>query len=458
MKAEPHHISVPLATPAPAAPRPSTTRGATAAPATPRPAPRASGRLVGEHLAAASAYLLAGAAGVVWIAPALATGLYLDPHVAGVTHLFTLGWLTLTIFGALGQLLPMALGAPIWSVRLGHAAFWLLAPGIALFAYGVSAGALPAMIPGVLLVAVGSLLAIGNVAATLPRGRTRDVTWAGIAVGVAFLTLTLAFGLVLSHNLHSGFVAAARVRILAAHLHVALVGWGLIVIVGVSRRLLPMFMVAHGADGRWSRRAIILLALGVPVLALGLVTRMRAVAWVGASVLDAGLAAFLWQSALFYRARARRLDTGMRFVRVSLLFLAACGALGPVLLAAGPTHTRLATAYVITGILGFLVPFVTGFLYEIMPTLAWSARFGGRLNRGRVPAVTDLYSARAARWQLTLHVAGVVLLLAGIATSIVGVARGGALLFLLSALLFASQVARMRWGVPRAPALAPESA
>ncbi len=434
---------------APAAPRDSTTP---AAPAAPRPAPRASGRLVGEHLAAASVYLLAGAAGLVWIAPALASGMYLDPHVAGVTHLFTLGWLTLTIFGALGQLLPMALGAPIWSVRLGHVAFWLLAPGIALFAYGVSEGTLPVMIPGVLLVATGILLAVGNVAATLPRGRTRDVTWAGIAVGVAFLALTLAFGLVLSHNLHTGFVAAARVRILAAHLHVALVGWGLIVIVGVSRRLMPMFMVAHSANGRWSRRALILLALGVPVLTLGLVTPMRGVAWTGALLLDAGVAAFLWQTNLFYRARSRRLDTGMRFVRASLPFLAACAALGPVLLALGPAHTRLGTAYVVTGVLGFLVPFVTGFLYEIMPTLAWTARFGGRLNRGRVPAVTDLYSARAARWQLTAHVAGVVLLLAGIGWSAVGVARGGALLFLFSALLFASQVARMRWGVPRAPA------
>ena len=450
MKVEPLRRRTLLATVAPmASPAPA---------ATTRPAPRASGRLVGEHLAVASLYLIAGAAGLVWIAPALAAGMYLDPRVAGVTHLFTLGWLTLIIFGALGQLLPMALGAPIWSVRLGHAAFWLLAPGIALFAYGVTAGTLPAMIPGVLLVAAGILLAVGNVAATLPRGRTRDVTWAGIALGVAFLALTLAFGLVLSHNLHSGFVAAARVRILAAHLHVALVGWGLIVIVGVSRRLLPMFMVAHGADGRWSRRALILLALGVPTLAVGLLAQVPAAAWTGALLLDAGVAAFLWQTALFYRARARRLDTGMRFVRASLPFLAACAVLGPVLLAAGPAHTRLATTYVVTGILGFLVPFVTGFLYEIMPTLAWTARFGGRLNRGRVPAVTDLYSARAARWQLTLHVAGVVLLLTGVATSTIGVARGGALLFLLSALLFASQVARMRWGAPRAPTSPPEPA
>ena len=77
-----------------------------------------------EHFAAAMLYLIAGGAGLVWMAPELAIGNFTSPHVAGVTHLFTLGWLTVTIFGALYQLLPVALGAPIRSPRLGHASFW----------------------------------------------------------------------------------------------------------------------------------------------------------------------------------------------------------------------------------------------------------------------------------------------------------------------------------------------
>ena len=42
----------------------------------------------------------------------LAAGNFLSQRLAGVTHLFTLGWLTTTIYGALYQLLPVALGAP----------------------------------------------------------------------------------------------------------------------------------------------------------------------------------------------------------------------------------------------------------------------------------------------------------------------------------------------------------
>ncbi|MHB1861521.1 MAG: hypothetical protein ACYCVL_01010 [Gemmatimonadaceae bacterium] len=424
------------------------------APAAP---PSASAGLVGEHFAAAVLYLLAGGVGLVWVAPDLAAGMYLAPHVAAVTHLFTLGWLTLTILGALNQLLPMALGAPTYSVRLAHAAFWTLAPGIGVFAYGVAAGATPFLVAGVLLVASGTLLAVGNVAATLARGRTRDVTWAAMVAATAFLGSTLVFGLVLAHNLHSGFIAAARVRVLTAHLHVALVGWVLVMMVGVAHRTLPMFLVAHGAERRWSRRALILLVLGVPAFALGLMGEWPVAQWAGAALLVSGVAAFEWQAHTFYRVRTRpSLDVGMRFARAGLVFLAVAAAMGPVLLARGNTHTRLATAYVVTGLLGGLVPFVTGFLYEIVPTLTWRVRFGGRLNRGRMPRVMDLYSAPLARWQLTLYVGGVAVLLAGIAASAPALARAGALLFLLGVLLFIHQILRMRWGTPTVPGPPPQ--
>ncbi|MEO7103194.1 MAG: hypothetical protein ABI311_07360, partial [Gemmatimonadaceae bacterium] len=95
-------------------------------------------RLPGEHFTAAIFFLFFGALGLIWVAPELAAGLYLSPHVAGVTHLFTLGWLSMTIFGALYQLLPVALGVSISSERAGHLSFWTFAPGVALFASGVA--------------------------------------------------------------------------------------------------------------------------------------------------------------------------------------------------------------------------------------------------------------------------------------------------------------------------------
>jgi hypothetical protein len=403
--------------------------------------------LAAEYFAAATAYLIAGAIGLVWIAPELAAGAFASPHVAGVTHLFTLGWLTTTIFGALCQLLPVAMGSPIRSSRIAHAAFWTFAPGAGLFAAGIAASSTFANHAGVALVTIGVLLMVGNVAATLPRARSKDVTWAALALAISFLASTLVLGVVLLHNMHTGFIAAARIRVLSTHLHVALVGWALITMAGVSHRLLPMFMLAHGADTRWTKPSVFLLAAGVLALAAGLLAQLSAAAWTGVTLLEAGVGCFLWQASAFYRTRVRKkIDIGMRFAITALGFLAAAAALGPFVLADHVAHPRLATAYVTIGLLGGIVLFVTGFLYKIVPLLAWTARYRARMGKGAVPTVADTFSARVAGIQLVVMSAAVVLLATGIAVSSPHVARCGAVLYLAGALLFASQLVRVSFG------------
>lgn len=408
--------------------------------------------LAGEHFATALLFLAAGAAGLVWIAPDLAAGMYLSSRVAGVTHLFTLGWLTTTIFGALYQLLPVALGAAVRWPRVGHASFATFAPGAALFAAGVATSDRMLHHVGIGLVTTGIVLALANFGATLARAPRRDVTWWAVALGLTALASTLVLGVALLHNLHTGYLVDARVRVLAVHVHVALVGWALLVIVGMSQRLLPMFLLAHGVDARWSRRAIVLLASGTAVLAAGLATAGAAIAWVGATLLVGGVGCFLVQARRFYRHRVRRkVDVGMRFAATALGFLAVAAALGPVVLAVGPAHPRLGVAYVVAGLLGGIVLYVVGHFYKIVPFLAWMAHYRGRMGREAVPTIADLYSARVAAAQWLLMTASVVLIGAGTLAGHAHCARVGALLFAGGVLLFVSQIVRVARPRPRSP-------
>ena len=406
--------------------------------------------LAGEHFAAAMLYLIAGATGLVWVAPDLAIGAYSSPHVAGITHLFTLGWLTTTIFGALCQLLPVALGAPIRSPRVAHASFFTFAPGVGFFVAGIASSNTSLHHTGIALITIGVVLAVGNIAATLPRARSRDVTWAAIVLAISFLTSTLVLGIILLHNLHTGFIAAARLQVLATHLHVAIVGWALMMMVGVSHRLLPMFLLAHGADTRWTRRSLTLLATGVLALAIGLLTSTAPVTWIGAALIEGGVGCFLWQAYCFYRVRIRKkIDIGMRFAMTALGFLAAAAVLGAVLLVAGSAHVRIATMYLVVGLLGGVIMFVVGLFYKIVPLLAWTARYRGRVAKGGstpLPTVAQMYSARVAHVQLGLMASGVVILAAGIGMAMPHVVRAGGVLFLASVLLFASQIARVAFG------------
>ena len=72
-----------------------------------------------SYLAAATVAFLTAALGVVWLAPEMA-GHYYHPHLVALTHVVTLGWITLTIMGATYQLVPIVLERTIWSERLVH--------------------------------------------------------------------------------------------------------------------------------------------------------------------------------------------------------------------------------------------------------------------------------------------------------------------------------------------------
>ncbi|HET7564045.1 MAG TPA: hypothetical protein VFJ96_03565 [Gemmatimonadaceae bacterium] len=433
-----------VARPAPAAPPVGGPLGGGLA-----PAPGASLRLPGEHFAAALAFLTLGVAGVVWVAPHLAAGIYLSPHVAGVTHLFTLGWLTTTIFGAIYQLLPVALGAPVRSERMGHASFIAFVPGVALFALGVMRSSIVLHHIGIGLLTVGILLLVTNVALSLPRAQRRDVTWGAMGIAVSFLSLTLVLGVLLVHNLHTGFLRGARLHVLATHLHVALLGWVFVMIVGMSHRLLPMFLVAHGADTRWTKRSLTLLVPGVLTLATGLASGVGVFDWIGFALVEGGVACFLVQARSFFRSRVRRrLDAGLKHAATALVSLTAVTLLAPVVLALGFAHPRLDVIYIVLGLLGAFALYVVGLFYKIVPFLAWITRYRTKMGRERVPTVAQLYSSRVAHIDLALYAIGIVGLVAGIATAQPVVVRGAAACLLAAVLLFVSQMMRAMWGTP----------
>jgi hypothetical protein len=300
---------------------------------------------------------------------------------------------------------------------------------------------------GIALVSIGIVIVAGNIGSSLFRAKRRDVTWAAVATALAFLVSTLALGVVLLHNLHTGFLADARLRVLAIHLHIALAGWALVMMVGVSHRLLPMFLLAHGADTRWTRRALLLITAGLLALVAGLAMQVSPLAWVGTALLDGGIACFVWQAFSFYRVRVRRkIDIGMRFAAVALGCLTVAAVLGPALLERGPAQPRRATASSGVALLGGIVLYIIGFFYKIVPLLAWTVRYRDRMGNGTAPTVADTFSARVAQVQLVVMTLGVAVLATGIGAGSAHVTRCGAVLFLAGVVLFLGQIIRVTLG------------
>jgi len=258
--------------------------------------------------------------------------------------------------------------------------------------------------------------------------------------------VTLVLGLALAGNLRWGYLGAGRFGALETHLHVALAGWVLLVMVGVAQRLLPMFLLSHGADTRAAKLAVALIASGTGILAVLHHAPPIIARWTPTVLIGAGLVSFLVQALLFYRHRHRPgLDPGMRLAAAALALLAlALVFAGPVV--SSVATPRLATAYVMSAILGISL-FVAAHYYKIVPFLVWYHRFGPLAGRQPVPRVGELYSARTATAAASFLATGALLLIVSASIGLTTLAMIGAGVFALGAATEASQmllVARRR--------------
>lgn len=397
--------------------------------------------LPGEHFGAALVFFVCGTLGLALVAPDLAAGAFYLPRVVAVVHLFTLGWIILSIFGALCQFLPVAIGQPIRWQKAAHVSFALQTAGAALFVAALLTNNKHLLHAGAAVVSGAFLLFAVNLTATLAGAKERPLTWWALAGATVFLFVTPVYGMLLAINLHDGMLGAERFVIVARHAHVAIVGVVMLVVVGVAHRLLPMFLLSHGASERPGQLAVGLFFAGALLLSVpvgGDVTALLA-----GLLVAAGMVAFLVQARSFYKHTKRsRIDPGMKLAASGLVGLAAALLLAPWALSKGVGDPRLLATYHVV-LIGALSLFVAGHYYKIVPFLVWYHRFGPLVGLRKVPKVTELYSERVATVNAVLLVGGWLGLVGGTFFTLPLLTRGAALVFLAGALLETVVVARV---------------
>lgn len=400
-------------------------------------------RLPGEHFLAAQIFFIAGAIGLWSIAPALVAGAYPAASVIALTHLFTLGWLTTSIMGALYQFLPVALGQAIASERVAHVTFGLHVAGVVLMTTGIGLHHASILSAGLVLLALGITGFLGNLLVTLRRATRRELTWWALSGAVFALAIALLFGVMLGIHRFTGILGTVHDLALRVHLHTGLFGWVLLVIVGVSHRLLPMFLLSHGADERFGWWAVGLLSAGTILLAL-----FHHVPIVGRELplflFMSGLLAWVMQARIFFRRRHRpQLDAGLRLSAIAIVLLALTPlALMRLLLPGATASSRV--LYIGLAVLGCTL-FVAAHYYKIVPFLIWNRYFGPLAGTRPLPRVADLYTAREASIVILLLASGAILVPSGVAATSTNLVRIGAMLLSGGALMQARQL----WSVSR---------
>lgn len=358
------------------------------------------------------------------------------PQALALTHALTLGFLAMVMLGALMQMLPVVAGSPLPTPRL---VAWLTQVPLALGTLSLMAGFLAAepIAFGIAIVLLGIGFAVSLAAAAVSLVRaTSNVTVWGMRLAVLSLGLAFILGLVLALMRAGIWIPPASAAALAAHLAFGLLGWVLLLVVGVAFQVVPMFQITPPYPsllGRWLTAGLFVLLL-IHAAAPALPPRVGA-------LVEAGLAAgILLFAVITLRLQARRRrklpDVTLDFWRLGMASLIASVTVWTVA-QFSPAWADSDAYPLLLGMLfigGFAVSVVNGMLYKIVPFLAWfhlQAQLQARA--GSIPTMKDMIAEGRTRWQFRFHLAACGLLTVGLFWP--SLAHAGGLMLALSALL-----------------------
>lgn len=340
------------------------------------------------------------------------------PQAFALTHALTLGFLAMSMLGAMMQMLPVVAGASLPSPRLVSAlAHVSLVAGTAALMTGFLTSD-PAAFGVAVLLLGGSFIVFLGVAGTALMHAVASVTVSGMRFALAGLSITVLLGMVLALVHAGGRLPAAIQTGAGAHAAFGLLGWVLLLVIGVAYQVVPMFQITPAYPpwlSRWLVAVLFVLLLlhaATPALPDALAT-----------AIDAGLASAILVFALvtlWLQSRRRRKlpDVTLDFWRLGMASLIACVLVW--LYAQFVPAWAASVAYPLSlGVLfigGFGVSVVNGMLYKIVPFLAWfhlQAQLQARA--GTIPTMKDMIAPRWARSQFLVHLVACVLVVAGLA-------------------------------------------
>jgi hypothetical protein len=390
----------------------------------------------------ASHIFLAAAFAALALWPRELVGFYYHAKMVAVVHLVTLGWITMSILGALYVAGPMAMKIRMKATLWDYAAFALMVLGTAGMAGSFWSARYGFLGPA----AAGVVAAITMVGARVIPGLSRAGIHGAVKLHIflAFTNILVAgtMGFLLALDKERGFLPGGGLGNVYAHAHLAAVGWAMMMVMGVGYRLFPMVLPSAMPSGKSLYAGAIFLEIGALGLFLFLLTG-NSLLTIPAMAVGFSLALFLghliWMKKNARRSPAGlpRPDFGTGQAISAIIYLCIASILG-LFLAMAPMFEwtlKLATVYGIAGLLGFLGQIIAGIAYRLLPLMAAAHAIVRTGADGPFPRPHELPSKNVQMAAFAFWTAGIPGVTAGLWLESTTILSLSALLLLAAAIL-----------------------
>ncbi|KAA3617137.1 MAG: hypothetical protein D8M58_03910 [Calditrichaeota bacterium] len=369
-------------------------------------------------------------------------GPYYNGRILAITHLAVLGWGTMIIFGALYQLIPVVFETALFSEKLAKTTTVIFSLSTALLVYSFWTDNYDS-----LLILASSLMFcsfsmfILNILLSKKNSK-KNIQSRFISTSIYWLFLTVLFGLLISINFKYPFLAQVHLHYLKIHAHLGLVGWFILLIIGVSSTLIPMFLISHNLNKKKLDISFFLVNIGLASLALDwLFLNSKYLPYLYWFIISSGIFFYFSYIMESYKKRLRKeLDVGMKYTVAAISLLLTPITVGLIILVdLNFEHDfllRVTTLYGFTIIFGLISPLILGQTYKTLPFIIWLEKYKQYVGKYKTPMPKDLYSEKIGWLHLYTYFSSIITLVAGLLFNHYILINLGSYLFLITAVLY----------------------
>ncbi len=374
------------------------------------------------HYAAGAIFFIIASVMLFFVSDDLANT-FIGPKILGLTHILVLGWITVIIFGALYQLIPVVMEVKLFSETLAHISFYTLITGTVLLSYTFWNNYINQTIYlqiGGTLIFISVILFVINVLFSALKTKQKTLENSFIVTAAGWLLLTVLLGIFITLNPVLHFVPKSNLELLKIHAHFGIIGWFMMLVIGVSSTLLPMFFIAHKLNRTFLYLTYYFTNGGLIVLMLTLYFDTNILFKITAGlILLSGILFFIKYNFDAYKKRLRKkLDIGMKLSVFAfiLLFLTLIFGIFSVLNLdiLSKYNSSIYAAYGISLILGFLSALILGQMYKTLPFIIWLKLYQDKVGKFKIPMPAHIYSAKVANWHYYSFITAMIIILAGV--------------------------------------------
>ncbi len=367
---------------------------------------------------------------------------YFHPRTLAITHLMALGWGTMIILGASHQLVPVLIEGKLYSNFLAYLSFAFSGIGIPLLAYSFyefDFGWIAQW--GAILINLSVLCYLINIGTSMSKSKVENVHAVFVFTGTLWLLITTLTGLFLIYNFTYTILSQDSLSYLPLHAHLGIIGWFLLLIIGVGSRLIPLFLISKYNNQKllWWIYSLINIAL-ISFIIIFLYIKITWLYLLPLAALAVSLFMFGYYCFQSYRQRIRKkVDEQLKLSLLSVLMMAL-----PLIflliiilfLIFSVNNYHLIISYGFAIFFGWITTIIFGMTFKTLPFIVWNKVYHQKAGLGKTPNPKDLFSDTIFYWMCISYLAGFILFITGVLISNELAIRIAAALLLLTAILY----------------------